>query len=109
MDKSQITTKKDMMAMMQRFEQSLNDTVELLTSRASLDSTVIYPKPGLPNNMRPIKEKTYQEQTFALRIPLELDNDDLDLLKMEHLSRLRLLGEVLRIAPPYSTMGETLF
>ena len=59
--------------------------------------------------MRPVKEKTYQEQTFALRIPLELDDDDLDLLKMERLSWLRLLGEVLRIAPPYSTMGETLF
>jgi hypothetical protein len=44
-----------------------------------------------------------------LRIPLELDDDDLDLLKMERLSWLRKLGEVLRIAPPYFTMGETLF
>ena len=95
--------------MMQRFELSPNDTIKLLTSRAPLDSTAIYPKPGLPNNMRPVKEKTYQEQTFALRIPLELDDDGLDLLKMEHLSWLRLLGEVLRIAPPYSTIGETLF
>ena len=76
-----------MMARMQRFELSSNDTVKLLTSRAPLDSTAIYPKPGLPtNNMRPVKEKTYQEQTFALRIPLELDDDDLDLLKMERLS-----------------------
>jgi len=36
--------------------------------------------------MRPVKEKTYQEHTFALRIPLELDDGDLDLLKMERLS-----------------------
>jgi hypothetical protein len=43
-----------------------------------------------------------------LRIPLELDGDDLDLLKLDYLSWLRLLGEVLRIAPPYITMGETL-
>jgi hypothetical protein len=43
-----------------------------------------------------------------LRIPLELDGDDVDLLKLDNLSWLRLLGEVLRIAPPYFTMGETL-
>jgi hypothetical protein len=36
--------------------------------------------------MRPVKDKTYQDHTFALRIPLELDDDDLVLLKMEHLS-----------------------
>ena len=55
--------------------------------------------------MRPVKEKTYQDHTFALRIPLELDDYDLVLLKLEHLldcARLLLLGEVLRIAPPYS-------
>ena len=75
-----------MKARMQRFELSSNDPIKLLTSRAPLDSTAIEPKPGLPNYMRPLKEKTYQEQTFALRIPLELDDDDLDLLKMERLS-----------------------
>ena len=75
-----------MMPNMQRFELSLNDAVMILTSRAPLDSTAIEPKPGLPNYMRPVKEKTYQEQTFSLRIPLELDDDDLDLLKMERLS-----------------------
>ena len=75
-----------MMAMMQRFELSSNDPIKLLTSRAPLDSTAIDPKAGLPtNNMRPVKEKTYQEQTFALRIPLELDDDDLVLFKLEHL------------------------
>jgi hypothetical protein len=36
--------------------------------------------------MRPVKEKTYQEQTFALRIPLELDGEALVQLKMKHLS-----------------------
>ena len=75
-----------MMARMQWFELSSNDPIKLLTSRAPLDSTAIYPKPGLSNNMRPVKEKTYQEQTFALRIPLELDDDDLVIFKLEHLS-----------------------
>jgi hypothetical protein len=59
--------------------------------------------------MRPIRKKPYQYHTFALSIPLEVDNDDLDLLKLDHLSWLSLLGEVLRIAPPYSTMEETLY
>ena len=78
MDKRQIRTKKDMMARMQRFEVSLNDTVKLLTSRAPLDSTAIYPITRSPTNtMRPVKDKTYQDHTFALRIPLELDYDDL--------------------------------
>ena len=87
MDKSQITTKKDIMARMQRFDLSPNDTIKLLTSRAPLDSTAIDHKPGLPTHtMRPVKEKTYQDHTFALRIPLELDDDDLVLLKLEHLS-----------------------
>ena len=87
MDKNQIRTKKDDMPSMQRFELSLNDMVKLLTSRAPLDSTVIYPITQSPNNtMRPVKGITYQEHTFALSIPLELDDDDLDHLKMEHLS-----------------------
>ena len=50
MDKSQIRTKKDMMPRIQRFELSLNDTVKLLTSRAPLDSTAIYPITRSPNN-----------------------------------------------------------
>jgi hypothetical protein len=57
--------------------------------------------------MRPVIKEPYQYHTFALSIPLEVDNDDLDFLKLDHLS-LSLLGEVLQIAPPYSTMGETL-
>jgi hypothetical protein len=32
--------------------------------------------------MRPVEEKTYQEQTFALCIPLELNEDDLFHLNM---------------------------
>ena len=87
MDKSQITTKKDMMARMQRFGLSSNDSIKLLTSRAPLDSTAIDPKPGLPTHtIRPVKEKTYQDHTFVLRISLELDDDDLVRFKLEHLS-----------------------
>jgi hypothetical protein len=57
--------------------------------------------------MRPVEEKTYQKQTFALCIPLELDDDDLFSLKLDHLYLLRLLGEVLRIAPPYSAIRDS--
>jgi hypothetical protein len=35
--------------------------------------------------MRPVRKKPYQNHTFALRIPLELDDDGLDSLKMEQL------------------------
>jgi hypothetical protein len=59
--------------------------------------------------MRPARKKPYQENTFALCIPLDLDDDGLVSLKLEHLSWSCLLGEVLQIAPPYSTMGGTLF
>ena len=31
-------------------------------------------------------DSTYQDHTFALSIPLELDDDDVDSLKLEHLS-----------------------
>jgi hypothetical protein len=36
--------------------------------------------------MRPVIKKPYQDYTFALRIPLELDDDVLDLLKLDYLS-----------------------
>jgi hypothetical protein len=36
--------------------------------------------------MKPGRKKTYQYHTFALCNPLELDDDGLDSLKMEHLS-----------------------
>jgi hypothetical protein len=96
------------MLSMQRFELSLNDTIRLLTREPLLILWLSNLKPGLPNTMRPVRKRPYQDHTFALRIPLELDGDDLDLLKLDYLSWLRLLGEVLRIAPPYFTMGETL-
>jgi hypothetical protein len=36
--------------------------------------------------MRLARKKPYQDRTFALRIPLELDEDDLDTLNLDHLS-----------------------
>jgi hypothetical protein len=93
---------------MQRFELSPNNTNNLLTREPLLIVRLSILKPSLPNTMRPVRKKPYQDHTFALHIPLELDGDDLDLLKLDYLSWLRLLGEVLRIAPPYFTMGETL-
>ena len=49
--------------------------------------------------MRPVRKKPYQDQTLILRIPLELDDDYLDRNKMERLSWLCLLDEVLRVLP----------
>jgi hypothetical protein len=97
------------MPSIQRFELSLNDTIKLLTREPLLIVRLPILKPGLQKTMRPERKKPYQDRTFALHNPLELDNDDLDLLKLDHLSWMRLLGEVLQIAPLYSTMGETLF
>jgi hypothetical protein len=34
--------------------------------------------------MRPVGKKPYQDQTLTLRIPLELDDDDLYCNKMKH-------------------------
>jgi hypothetical protein len=93
---------------MQRFELSSNNMNKLLTREPLLIVWLSILKPVLPNTMRPVRKKPYQDHTFALRIPLDLDYDDLDLLKLDYLSWLRLLGEVLRIARPYFTMGETL-
>jgi hypothetical protein len=36
--------------------------------------------------MIPVRKKSYQDHTYALGIPVELDDDGLDSLKMEHLS-----------------------
>ena len=59
--------------------------------------------------MRPVKKKPYQDHTFALRIkPLEVDEDDLHLLKTHHLPRLR-FGEDSLDSPPYTKMGDALF
>jgi hypothetical protein len=71
---------------MQRFELSPNDTTKLLTREPLLIVRLPILKPGLPNTMKPERKKPYQYHTFSLRNPLELDNDDLDLLKLHHLS-----------------------
>ena len=60
---------------MQRFELSTTDTLKLTWEPLLIVRLAIL--------------KPYQYHTFALRIPLELDDDDLDLLKWEHLSWLR--------------------
>ena len=88
MDKSHIRTKKDDMPIMQRFELSLNDTIKLLTSRAPLDSTVIYPITRSPNKHHETGKKENLSRSYLCleHIPLELDDEDLDHLKMEHLS-----------------------
>jgi hypothetical protein len=49
--------------------------------------------------MRPAKEKPYQGHTFALRNPLELHDDDLELLEMDHRSSLRLLVKTCKLLP----------
>jgi hypothetical protein len=74
-----------MMPSMQMFELSSNDTIKLLTREPLLIVQLPILKPGLPNTMRPVRKKPYQDHTFALRIPLEQDDDGLDSLKMEHL------------------------
>ena len=80
------------MPRMQRFELSPNDPIKLLTRELLQEERL----------------SILSKHTFALRIPLELDEDDHAHLKMEHLSCLRQLGEDLQIDPPYSTMGEPL-
>ena len=88
MDKNQIRTKKYDMPSMQRFELSLNDAIKLLTSRAPLDSTVIYPITRSPNKHHETGKRENLSRSYLCleHIPLELDDDDLDHLKMEHLS-----------------------
>jgi hypothetical protein len=71
---------------MQRFELSPKDTIRLLTQEPLLIVWLTILKPSLPNTMRPGRRKTYQDHTFALRNPLDLDDDGLESLKMEHLS-----------------------
>jgi hypothetical protein len=75
-----------MMPSMQRFELSLNDTIKLLTREPLLIVQLQILQPGLTTNtMRPVRKKPYKEHTFSLHIPLELDDDDLVSLKLEHL------------------------
>jgi hypothetical protein len=46
----------------------------------------IDPNTRSPKHYETGKKETYQDHTFALRIPLELDDDGLDSLKLKHLS-----------------------
>jgi hypothetical protein len=57
---------------MQRFELSPDNTIRLLTWEPLLIVRLPNLKPGLPNTMRPVRKKPYQDHTFALRIPLDL-------------------------------------
>jgi hypothetical protein len=85
---------------MQKFELSPNNTTKLLTWEPLLIVRLSILQPGLTTNiMRPIRRKPYQEHTFALRIPLELYDDRLVLLKLEHLSWSCLLGESCELLP----------
>ena len=86
MDKTKQSTKYDD-ASMQRFELSPNDVTELLIREPLLIVRLSILNPvSHTHNVRPAKGKTYQYYTFVLSIPLELDVDDLALLKMERLS-----------------------
>jgi hypothetical protein len=58
------------------------------------------PKTRSPKHYKTEKKETLSRYTFALCIPLELDDDGLVSFKLEHLSWSCLLGEVLQIAPP---------
>jgi hypothetical protein len=73
------------MPSMQRFELSPNDMNKLLTREPLLIVRLLIVNP-VSHTMRPVRKKPYQEHTFALCIPLELDSDDLDLLKLDYLS-----------------------
>jgi hypothetical protein len=76
-----------MILSMQRFELSPNNTIRLLTREPLLIVRLPILKPGLPNTMRPVRKKLYQDHTFALCIPLEIDDDDdLVSLKLDCLS-----------------------
>jgi hypothetical protein len=74
------------MPIMQWFEVSSNDMIKLLTREPLLIVRLPILKPSLPNTMRPVRKKLYQEHTFSLCIPLELDDDGLVSLKLDHLS-----------------------
>ena len=58
--------------------------------------------------MRPVERKTYQDHTFVFCIPLELDDDDLDLFKWTTFLDYASLDEDSHVAPPYSNVGKPL-
>jgi hypothetical protein len=60
--------------------------------------------------MRPVRKKPYQDHTFALSIPLELDDDGLDSPQVEAPFLIMLASTCLMKTspntPPYLIMGE---
>ena len=83
---NQTRTKKDD-ARMQWFELSMNDTIKLLIE-SPLDSTAIDPITRSPNYHHETGkiENLSRANLCLAHGPLELDDDDLDFLKFEHLS-----------------------
>jgi hypothetical protein len=73
------------MPSMKRFELSPNDTNKLLTQEPLLIVRLSILNP-VSHTTRPVRKKPYQDHTFSLSILLELDGDDLDLLKLDYLS-----------------------
>ena len=85
-EKNQTRTKKDD-ARMQWFELSTNDTIKLLIE-SPLDSTAIDPITRSPNYHHETGkiENLSRANLCLAHGPLELDDDDLDSLKLDHLS-----------------------
>ena len=79
---------------MQWFELSTNDTIKLLIESPP-DSTAIEPKTRSPNYHHETgkKENLSRENLCLAHGPLELDDDDLDSLKLDHLFWLCWLDE----------------
>ena len=73
---------------MQWFELSTNDTIKLLPREPPLDSTTIDPTTRSPNyHYETGKIVNLSSVNLCLaHSPLELDDDDLDFLKLDHLS-----------------------
>ena len=92
-EKHQIRTKKDD-AGMQWFELSTNDTIKLLIE-SPLDSMAIDPKTRSPNYHHETgkMENLSRANLCLAHGPLEIYDDDLDSLKLDHLSWLRWLDE----------------
>ena len=84
-EKHQTRTKKDD-AWMQWFELSANDMIKLLI-KSPLDSTTIDPITRSPNYHHETGkiENLSRANLCLAQIPLELDDDDLDFLRLDHL------------------------
>ena len=80
---------------MQWFELSMNETIKLLTWEAPLDSMSIDPITRFSNYHHETGkiENLSRTNLCLAHSTLELDDDDLDLLKLDHLSWLRRLDE----------------